>query len=143
MDHQLLALAVRWLHVAAMATAFGGALLVTWLAWRAPADRVVDIAVRYEQLFWAAAGVLVMTGVGNLGAFGAGLPEPGTGWGRTFSAKLVLVALLVVISLPRSLAVLRLAAHPSTGGATLRNLYAVSAAMLAAIVALAEGLAHG
>ncbi|MDP9320042.1 MAG: hypothetical protein M3P16_02970 [Chloroflexota bacterium] len=47
MDHQSLALAVRWLHVAAMATAFGGAILVTWLTWRGPADRIADIAIRY------------------------------------------------------------------------------------------------
>ena len=33
MDHQTLALAVRYVHVAAMAAVFGGALLVAWLAW--------------------------------------------------------------------------------------------------------------
>ncbi|HEV2251114.1 MAG TPA: hypothetical protein VGT60_11470 [Candidatus Limnocylindria bacterium] len=142
MDHQQLALVVRYAHVAAMAAAFGGALLVTWLAWRLPRDRVVDVAVRYEQLFWLAAGVLVMTGVGNLGAFGAALPAPGSAWGRTFIAKLVLIALLLIVSLPRSLAVLRAAARPAAP-ARLRPIYTTTAAILAGIAALAVGLAHG
>ena len=142
MDHQQLALAVRYLHVAAMAAAFGGALLVTWLAWRLPADRVADVAVRYEQVFWLAVGVLVMTGVGNLGAFGVALPDPATGWGRAFVAKLTLIALLLIVSLPRSLAVLRVATVPAAG-ARLRSIYTATSGLLAGIVALALELAHG
>ena len=142
MDHQQLVLAVRYLHVAAMATAFGGALLITWLAWRLPASRIVDVALRYEQLFWLAIGVLVMTGVGNLGAFGDGLPAPASGWGRTFIAKLVLIAALLIVSLPRSLAVARMAAT-SASGAGVRSIYAATSGLLAGIVALALELAHG
>ena len=142
MDHQQLALAIRYVHIAAMAVAFGGALLVTWLAWRLPRDRVIDVALRYEQLFWLAAGVLVMTGVGNLGAFGPALPAPASGWGRTFIAKLVLIALLLIVSLPRSLAVVRAATLPAPG-ARLRPIYASTSGLLAGIVALALGLAHG
>lgn len=136
MDHQQVALALRSVHVAAMATAFGGAVLVTWLAWRAPRERVLDVAIRYEQLFWLAAGVLVMTGVGNVGAYGPALPAPTSAWGRTFIAKLTLVAILVLLSLPRSLAVLR-------GGAPLRALYSATTVLLAIITGLAIGLAHG
>ena len=142
MDHEQLALVVRYVHVLAMATAFGGALLVTWLAWRLAAARVVDIALRYEQLFWLAVGVLVMTGVGNLGAFGAALPAPASAWGRTFVAKLVLIALLLLVSLPRSLAILRLSAAPAAI-ANLRSIYTATSGLLAAIVALALVLAHG
>ncbi|HSW95208.1 MAG TPA: hypothetical protein VLI88_03505 [Patescibacteria group bacterium] len=142
MDHQQLALAVRFLHVAAMATAFGGALLVTWLAWRLPPARIVDVAVRYEQLFWLAVGVLVMTGVGNLGAFGDALPAPASGWGRTFIAKLVLITALLIVSLPRSLAVVRMAATPASG-AGVRSIYTATSGLLAGIVALALELAHG
>jgi hypothetical protein len=142
-DHQAIAFAIRWVHVVAMAAAFGGAILVTWLTWRAPADRLLDLAIRYEQLFWAAAGVLVMTGVGNLGAFGSGLPEPATEWGSTFTAKLWFIAALAALSLPRSLAVLGLAAAAtSTPGLSLRTLYSATTAALAVIVALAIGLAH-
>lgn len=141
MDHQSIAFAIRWVHVVAMAAALGGAFLVTWLTWRASADRALDVAVRYEQLFWAAAGLLVMTGVGNLGAFGAGLPEPATEWGRTFTTKLWLIAALVALSLPRSLTVLR-AAAASAPGESLRTVYAATTAALAVIVALAISLAH-
>lgn len=133
-----MALVLRAVHVAAMAAALGGALLVTWLAWRLPRERVVDVAVRYEQVFWLAAGVLVMTGVGNLGAFGVALPPPASMWGRTFIAKLALVAILVIASLPRSLAVLR----PGST-APVRALYAATTTLLAVIAGLAIGLAHG
>ena len=76
MDHQSVALIVRWLHVAAMAVMLGGAALVTWLAMRSSRAVIAETAVRYEQLFWAGLGVIVMTGVGNLGAFGLALPQP-------------------------------------------------------------------
>lgn len=140
LDHHTLAIAVRWLHVAAMALALGGALLLTWLAFREPAERVVAVALRYEQAFWLAAGLLVMTGVGNLGAFGVGLPQPGTSWGTTFTAKLVLVAVIVIASVPRTLAV-ALAGVPPTG--VLRSLYAGTALGLGATAGLAVTLAHG
>jgi hypothetical protein len=142
MDHQTLTLAIRWLHVAAMATAFGGAILVTWLAWRRPIDRVIDIALGYEQLFWLAAGLLVLTGFGNLGAFGPALPVPASDWGRTFIAKLVVVAILVAVSIPRSLAVIELSGRQGGGGA-LRTAYAGTTGVLAVIVGLAVALAHG
>lgn len=40
-----------------MAVAFGGACLVAWVSWRTRRD-VIETALRYEQAFWAAAGVL-------------------------------------------------------------------------------------
>jgi hypothetical protein len=142
-QHHLLALAIRWLHVAAMSLAFGGAFLVTWLSYRTTADRLIETAARYEQVFWAAAGVLVMTGIGNLGAFGASLLEPGTAWGTTFVAKLWLVAALMAVSLPRSLVVALLASETGPRRVDLRPLYTVTTALFAAIAALAIGLAHG
>jgi len=140
LDHQAMAIAVRWLHVAAMAMALGGALLVAWLAFRESADRVVIVALRYEQVFWLAAGTLVMTGVGNLGAFGSGLPLPGTGWGSTFMTKLILVAVIVAGSLPRTL-VVALAGTPRIR--TLRTAYSGTAVGLVTIAGLAIMLAHG
>ena len=66
-----LSLFVRWAHVAGMAAILGGALLVWWLGVRRDrAEVVVGVAERYEWIFWAAIGLQVMTGVGNLGAFG-------------------------------------------------------------------------
>lgn len=140
-DHHALTLAIRWLHVAAMAVAFGGAFLVAWLAWRTK-DHVIETAVRYEQVFWAAAGVLVMTGIGNLGAFGVSLLEPSSAWGTTLIVKLWLVAVLIIVSLPRSLIVL-LASQTEASSVDLRPVYAITTVVFASIVALAIVLANG
>ena len=150
LDPHVLHVAIRWLHVAAMATAFGGAVTVLALSTRPGVDSpraVVGIAIRYEWMFWAAAGVLAMTGIGNLAAFGAGLLGPATNWGTTLLLKLGSVLALVVLSLPRTLAVARMSA--STGAMadgfviTLRNLYGATTGAFAVILALAVWLAHG
>ena len=150
LDPHVLHVAIRLLHVAAMATAFGGAVTVLALSTRPGADSavaVVNVAMRYEFLFWAAAGVLAMTGIGNLAAFGAALLGPATNWGATLLLKLGSVLALIVLSLPRTLAVARIGA--STGGigqssiTTLRNLYAATSGAFAVILALAVWLAHG
>src|SRR5438309_11193429 len=112
-DPHLVHVAIRWVHVAAMATAFGGAVTVFALSIRPGTDSagaVLGVAVRYEWLFWAAAGVLAMTGIGNLAAFGAGLLGPSTNWGTTLLLKLGSVLTLVVLSLPRTLAVASISA---------------------------------
>jgi putative copper export protein len=141
--------AIRWLHVAAMATAFGGASTVLALSTRPGADStsaVLSVAIRYEWMFWAAAGVLAMTGIGNLAAFGAALLGPSTNWGTTLLLKLGSVFALVVLSLPRTLAVARISASAGRSGAssvtTLRNLYGATTGAFAAILALAVWLAH-
>ena len=150
LDPTVVHVAIRWLHVAAMATALGGAITVLALATRPRADSasaVVAVATRYEWLFWAAAGILVMTGIGNLAAFGAALLGPSTEWGATLVLKLGLVLLLVVLSLPRTLAVARISVLLEADGrrsiAALRNLYAATTAAFAVILALALWLAHG
>ena len=150
LDPNVVHVAIRWLHVAAMATAFGGAISVLALATRPGADSasaVVNVAIRYEWMFWAAAGVLAMTGIGNLAAFGAALLGPATDWGATLLLKLGSVLALVVLSLPRTLAVARISA--STGGnppgsvTTLRNLYGATTGAFALILAFAVWLEHG
>lgn len=147
LDPHALHVAIRWLHVAAMATAFGGAVSVLTLAMRpggASSSAIVAVAVRYEWIFWAAAGVLAMTGIGNLAAFGVGLLAPSTSWGTTLVLKLGSVLALVFVSLPRTLAVARLGASSGMGGImTLRNLYAMTTGAFAVILALAVWLAHG
>ena len=149
-DPHVLHVAIRWLHVAAMASAFGGAVTVLALSTRAGVDAattVVGVALRYEWLFWAAAGVLAMTGIGNLAAFGAALLGPTTNWGTTLLLKLGSVLALVVLSLPRTLAVARISATagPMPAGVvgTLRNLYGATTGAFALILALAVWLAHG
>jgi hypothetical protein len=150
LDPHVLHVAIRWLHVAAMATAFGGAVTVFALSIRPSHDSpraVVGVAIRYEWLFWAAAGVLAMTGIGNLGAFGAALLGPATNWGATLLLKLGSVLTLVVLSLPRTLAVARMGASagqmPLGLVVRMRNLYGATTGAFAVILALAIWLAHG
>jgi len=149
LDPHVLHVAIRWLHVAAMATAFGGAVTVLALSTRPDVDSAgaaLGVAVRYEWLFWAAAGVLAMTGIGNLAAFGSGLLGPATSWGMTLLLKLGSVLALIVLSLPRTLAVARLCVSSGAMAdsvVTLRNLYGATAGAFAVILALAVWLAHG
>ena len=149
LDPQVLHVAIRWAHVAAMATAFGGAITVLAQATRPagdPASAVLSVAIRYEWMFWAAAGVLVMTGIGNLAAFGADLSAPSTPWGTTLALKLGSVLALVILSLPRTLAVARMSHAAGTTPPTivrLRNLYGATTGAFAVILGLAIWLAHG
>ena len=144
LDPHVLHVAIRWVHVAAMATAFGGAVSVLALATRPGplgAGAVVGVALRYEWIFWA------MTGIGNLAAFGADLSGPSTPWGATLVLKLGSVLALVFFSLPRTLAVAHLSG--STGAIAagvvtrLRNVYAATTGAFAVILGLAVWLAHG
>lgn len=90
---QSLHLAIRTVHVLAMALLVGGAAGL-WAAARRTPDDLHALATGYEWLFWAALGVLVLTGVGNLGALGA--PGPATRWGQVLLAKLALVTAFVL-----------------------------------------------
>lgn len=151
LDPRVLHVAIRWVHVAAMAAAFGGAITVFALSTRpggASASAVMAVAIRYEWLFWAAAGVLAMTGIGNLAAFGAALLGPSTDWGATLTLKLGSVLALILLSLPRTLALARMTAAaaptvPPGAIARVRNLYGVTTGAFAVILALAVWLANG
>jgi putative copper export protein len=151
LDPNVVHVGIRWLHVAAMATAFGGAVTVLALSTRPTVDSasaVTAVAIRYEWIFWAAAGVLAMTGIGNLAAFGAALLGPATDWGETLLLKLGSVLVLVVLSLPRTLAVARISASLKSDTTydsvtVLRNLYGATTGAFALILALAIWLAHG
>ena len=142
---------VRLVHVLAVAVLVGGAVM-TWIALTRAADRPesrsrdsLALAESYEWLFWGAVGLIVMTGVGNLGAFGANVPGPGTAWGGTFAVKLLAVIALLVFSVGRTVLLRLAAARPSARAATqpLGLAYAVTALALAVALALAEVLAHG
>jgi uncharacterized membrane protein len=144
----LSSLAVRWAHVVGMAAALGGAGFV-WFLLRevrndtAPSSTTLTAAAAYERLFWAAMGLLVMTGVGNLGSLAPGIP--GGRWSATLTAKLLLVAVVVLGSLVRSLLVVeaRRDGTETVAADSLRRSYAVTTLALGAVVVLAEVLAHG
>mgnify|MGYP000070736969 CR=1 FL=1 len=132
---------VRWLHVLAMAVALGGAALAWGVSRVAGTETTLAVATTYERAFWGAIGVLVMTGVGNLGALAPALPRGR--WGVVLLAKLALVVALLVGSAVRSATVraARDAADPAT--VTVERGYALTTAALVAVVALAAVMAHG
>jgi len=141
-----LSLFVRWAHVAGMAAILGGALLVWWLSLprnRANDGMVVHVAERYEWIFWAAIGLQVMTGVGNLGAFGDALPASASGWGTKLIVKLVAVLALAVVSVPRTLVVVTMAGEERPRPGLLSALYGGTTAIVVGIAGLAVWLSHG
>jgi hypothetical protein len=129
-----------------MAAILGGALLVWWLGVRrkgANAGMVLDVAERYEWIFWAAIGLQAMTGVGNLGAFGDALPASASGWGTKLIVKLVAVLALAVLSVPRTMAVVAMAGTKRPQPDLLSALYGGTAIFVVGIAGLAVWLAHG
>lgn len=148
---EFLHLAVRLLHVLAMALALGGAVTL-WRLFSRPSPAVdgsteLATAASYEWLFWGALGVLVATGVGNLGAMAPGVLGPDTGWGRTLAVKLIAVLGFLLLSAIRTALVDRLEHRSLAPAVTTRRLlarsYAATALYLGVVVALAEVLAHG
>lgn len=140
-------LAVRWLHVLGMALALGGALLA-WASLRLDlsSPAALAVATAYERLFWGAMGLLVMTGVGNLGALAPSIP--GGEWRTTLSLKLLVVVVLLLGSFVRTLLVVdaRDACRTSpetTDTGLLCHSYAVTALLFGSALVLAEVLAHG
>jgi putative copper export protein len=139
-------LIVRWAHVAGMAAILGGALLVWWLAARRPPleDRLAArVAEGYEWIFWAAIGLQVMTGVGNLGAFGNTLPPPESAWGTKLTIKLAAVLLLALLSVPRTLAIAARSEADTPPRLSLPVLYGGTTVFVIGILGLAVWLAHG
>lgn len=141
-------LVVRWLHVLAMATLLGGGLLCWWTLRRQPRTVTsLPLLAGYERLFWGAAGLAVLTGVGNLGALAPGIPGPATAWGSAFAVKLAGVVALLLGSVARTAGVIRLRSAPAEPAdpavGRLRLAYATTAILLFGVVALAEVLAHG
>lgn len=139
----------------AAAVLLGGALLAfaasrgrrPW-ATGADAPHSVGMGYRFEWIAWGAIGLVVMTGIGNLGAFGIHLQPPGSRWGTFLVAKLLLVFLFLPLSLVRSLAVAKVRAMPETAlsppaPSRFASLYAASFLLLLAILLLAVLLAHG
>jgi uncharacterized membrane protein len=135
-------LVVRLVHVLGMAALVGGSA-ATWYALRTDLPHSLRLATRFEWLFWASLGLMVVTGVGNLGTLGP--PAPETRWGTILTVKLLVVLAVGLGSAVRSLAVGRLRARGADAAArgVLRRLYAATAWSLVLVVGLAEVLAHG
>src|SRR2546423_15658927 len=94
LDPNVVHVAIRWLHVAAMATAFGGAVSVLALSTRpgaVSAGALVGVALRDRGGFLAAAGGVPVTGIGNPPAFGPGPLGPATSSGGALLLTLAAV----------------------------------------------------
>ncbi len=153
-DHHTLSFIVRWIHVCSMAFLLGSALLLFALAFKPtlpdPGEQarlLLAVAQRFELLFWVAIGVQVITGVGNLGAFGQSLPAPGSVWGIKFFAKISIFLIFMLLSVIRSLLLIHLSGRASgIDTARLarlsRGIYGSTGLTLATLVLLAVSLAH-
>lgn len=146
---------VRWLHVSSVAFVFGGALLIFILLRLTRGQRdasarrlLFDLMRAFEWGSWASLGVVVATGVGNLGRFGDGLPDAGSEWGREFTVKMALVVAFLLFSAVRTLAVVVAAARPEDDALSRRaernlgGLYGATAVFVAGIAGVAIALAH-
>lgn len=136
-----------------MAIVLGGAVLI-WGYLRYFArptsprreQSALEIAQAYEWVFWGAIGVLVMTGVGNLGALAPSIPPPETRWGLILTIKLLAVLVFLVLSAVRLFV---LHEHRSKANQTegdrrvLQCGYGLTAVYVIGILLLAEVLAHG
>lgn len=152
-DPHLLSFWIRCIHVVSMAFLLGGALYL-WAAasGKLPLDEhnrlLLYLSHRYELFFWLAIGVQVITGIGNIGSFGTGLPGPASPWGIKLILKLSAVLIFILLSLPRSIFIDRSSAAGIAAGlcipaGRLRRLYVFTALFLAGIVVGAEYLTHG
>lgn len=146
-----MSLAVRIVHLLGMGMLFGGAAL-TW--GHVERSRRLDregsplewIGWRYERLFWPAAGIVVLTGVGNVGAMAPAVPGPGTDWGSTFAVKIAAVIVFLVGSMLRTALVWAIHRDPKTAigdAAVIRVAYAATTVWLGGVVVLAVVVAHG
>jgi len=143
--------AVRLAHVLAMALLLGGGALL-WGRSRRASDRTavvgtLALAVDYEWGFWAAIGVVVATGVGNLGALAPAVPSMDTAWGLVMAVKLLAVVVFLLWSLVRTSMVAALEdAAPNESGHVRRRLrlgYGATTLWLGGLVVLGVVLAHG
>lgn len=144
---------VRSLHLLSVSFLLGGAVLIllVLLAYGSRAREqgrlTLSIMQGYEWGFWGAAGLTVMTGIGNLGAFGDFLPDTSTAWGSTLVIKLSLVLGLLFLSALRSLSLLLVSssgveALSLQGLRLFRAMYGGTALYVAGVIALAVHLAH-
>jgi hypothetical protein len=146
---------VRFIHVGAISFLLGGALLIAllflFLRNRPVSDAgdgvLLELVKVYEWAFWAAVAMVVITGLGNLGRFGEGLPKPGSEWGRDLTLKLLMVLPFLMVSLVRTFSVALVLlqdrdSQPVFSSGVVPRLYWLTAALLAGVLASAVALAH-
>lgn len=143
--------AVRYIHIASVTLLLGGStLLFAWCVSLRPghgAAAIVEAASTFEWMFWSIAGVLVLTGVSNLGLKGDGLMPPNTSWGTALTIKLTAALILLALSLTRSDLVIRCRLAPLAAADRVSRmlgwLYGLTAVVMLIALWIGLGLAHG
>lgn len=135
-------LVVRTLHLVGVTLLTGGAATL-WLAFRVDGGISSRLLAWFEATFWGAVAIVVFTGLGNLVAFGVPIVESSRG--TALALKLGLLLVIVVGSVVRTLAVVRLTGNGvvEAQGRWFRWLYATTGWCLVAIVVLAGVLVRG
>lgn len=111
-------------------------------------EGLLALSKQYEWLFWGGLGLLALTGVGNIGNFGANLPGTNSAWGSRLLMKLIVVLILMLFSSIRTWVIAGLRAQeadlPTLRIASmLQNLYAGTTLLIIVILVLAVSLSHG
>jgi len=135
---------VRTVHLLGM-VALVGRSVSTWYALRE--DPGSSLPARFEWLFWAATGAMVVTGVGNLGALGDVLPGVGTvagalAFGYHWALALVAVGWVLAgdgLFRDDGPSLGRLLARGVAGAALVGTAFVGSLALVAGLVGLASG----
>jgi hypothetical protein len=136
-------LLIRMVHVVTAAVVVGVPVTLAVVLRVSPLSEVIArVGGPIERLQWAALGVMVASGVGNLAVFGEGLPPFDSRWGRTLSVKLAMVLGLLMVSAIRTFVV---ATHsmPRTAPQRISDWYAITGVAAVMVVVGAELLAHG
>lgn len=148
-----MAFLVRSIHVGSVTFVLGGALLLVLIFYLnrstplSSTDVLLKLMEAYEYGFWAATGLIVATGIGNIAHFGDGLPGVDSTWGGRFALKLALVGVLLALSAVRVLALHLVSGMPPelrSGAriANLQGLYGATAVIATGAGALAIAMAH-
>jgi hypothetical protein len=137
-----MAFLVRSVHVGSVSFILGGAilLLIVFTLHRSAPMSSTEVLLKlmeaYEYGFWAAMGLIVATGVGNVAHFGDGLP------GLDFALAGVLLALSAVRVLALHLVSSTPPGHRASAVARLEGLYGATAVTAIGAAGLAIAMAH-
>jgi hypothetical protein len=136
-------LLVRIVHVLTAAVVLGVPVTLAVMLRISPRSEVIArVGGSFERLQWAALGVMVATGVGNLSASDEGLPPFDSRWGRTMTVKLAMVLGLLMLSAIRTFVV---ASHsmPHASPRRVSDWYAITGTAAVLVVVASEVLAYG
>ncbi len=146
-----MAFLVRSLHVGSASFVLGGAILLIIVFYLSRSDSLstsvmLKLMQAYEWGFWAAMGLIVATGIGNVAYLGAAIPGAESEWGMKFLAKLGLFAALLLLSAVRVMVIQLVKGAASVPVparvSTLQGLYVATTALTVGVGGLAVSMVH-